>query len=214
MRSVGLDLGARHITYCEVVEGKVTGRGSVRRFSELASLLGPDTSEARVAFEACREGWHVHDTLLRWGKEPFMLDTTRIRQIGVGQHRRKNDAIDAEVQAMALDAGRVPLAHVLSPERRALRAKLSVRQALVETRAGYVTTIRGLARAKGVLLPSCKTTNFLKQLEQANLDQDTRDVIAPLIATLEVVNVEIAKVEVELSKLAQSDEDICRWASD
>jgi hypothetical protein len=47
-----------------------------------------------------------------------MLDTTRVRQIGVGHHCRKNDAIDAEVIAMALAAGRVPIAHVLSPEAR------------------------------------------------------------------------------------------------
>jgi transposase len=43
-----------------------------------------------------------------------------------------------------VDAGRIPEAHVLSPQRRALRGQLSVRGALVETRAYYVTTIRGL----------------------------------------------------------------------
>jgi transposase len=213
MRSVGLDLGVRHISYCEVVGGKVIGRGSVRRFAELEVLLGPDTPPARVAFEACREGWHVHDMLQRWGKEPFMLDTTRIRQIGVGQHRRKNDAIDAEVQAMALDAGRVPLAHVLSPARRKLRAQVSVRRALVATRAEYVTTIRGLARSKGILLPTCATRTFVKRLAQADLDEETRALIAPLVATLQVVDAEIVKVEAELSAVAQSDDDIKRCAS-
>ena len=87
-----------------------------------------------------------------------MLDTTRIRQIGVGQHGRKNDAIDAEAIAMALESGRVPLAHVLSPARRALRAKLSVRGELVEMRAQYVTIIRGLARAAGVLLADVRAS--------------------------------------------------------
>jgi transposase len=95
MRSVGLDLGVRHIAYCEVKDGKVVDRGAVRSFSQLASRLGPKSAAAEVGFEACREGWHVHDTLKRWGHKPRMLDTTRIRQIGVGQHRRKNDAIDA-----------------------------------------------------------------------------------------------------------------------
>ena len=87
MRSVGLDLGARPIAFCEVVAGKVVARTSVRRLGELEALLGPQTAAAQVAFEASREGWHVHDVLAGWGKQPVMLDTTRVRQIGVGQPR-------------------------------------------------------------------------------------------------------------------------------
>jgi transposase len=121
-----LDLGARHIAYCEVSDGRVVRRASVRRLCDLEPMLGPKSPAAQVAFEASREGWHVHDVLAVWGQQPVMLDTTRVQQIGVGQHGRKNDALDAEAMALALDAGRVPVAHVLSPERRALRAQLSV----------------------------------------------------------------------------------------
>ena len=113
MRRIGLDLGVRHIAYCEVAQGKVVDRVTVKSLSELASRLGPDTEPAVVAFEACREGWFVHDTLKEWGHDPRMLDTTRVRQMGVGQHRRKNDPIDAEAIAMALDGGRIAEAHVL-----------------------------------------------------------------------------------------------------
>ena len=63
MRSVGLDLGARHIAYCEVSDGVVMRRASVRRFEELEPMLGPKTAAAQVALEASREGWHVHDVL-------------------------------------------------------------------------------------------------------------------------------------------------------
>ncbi len=89
MRSIGLDLGVRHIAFCEVKDGKVVDRGAVRSFSQLESRLGPKTANAVVGFEACREGWHVHDTLLQWGHRPRMLDTTRVQQIGVGQHKEK-----------------------------------------------------------------------------------------------------------------------------
>jgi transposase len=184
MRSVGLDLGVRHIAYCEVVDGKVVDRTTVRSLSELVSRIGPTCPPARVAFEACREGWHVHDKVKEWGHEPRMLDTTRIRQIGVGQHERKNDPIDAEAIAHAMDSGRVHLAHVLPPERRALRAQLSVRGALVETRAQYITTIRGLGRAVGVLLPSCTTENFVSKVRASSLDEATRTLIEPLMTVL------------------------------
>ena len=49
MRSVGLDLGARHISYCEVSEGVVVRRASVRRLSELEPMLGAKTAEAKDA---------------------------------------------------------------------------------------------------------------------------------------------------------------------
>lgn len=205
MRSVGLDLGARHIAFCEVVDGQVVGRATARRFVDLERLLGPETSPARVGFEACREGWHVDDSLKRWGKEPVMLDTTRVKQIGVGQHGRKNDALDAEAIAMALDAGRVPVAHVLSPARRALRAKLSVRGELVDMRARQVTVIRGLARAAGVLLPTSRPGGFLEKLARAPLDAVTRALIAPLVATLQIAEEQLAVVEDELAQVAKQD---------
>jgi transposase len=200
-----LDLGARHIAWCEVVDGKVVRRGSVRRLPELEPLLGPQTAPAQVAFEACREGWHVHDTLQRWGKTPLMLDTTRIRRIGVGHHGRKNDAIDAEAVAIALDTGRVPLAHVLSPERRALRAKLSIRGELVDMRARQVTLLRGLARAAGMLVDSSSTDNFLARLREARLDDATRAPMAPLIATLTVAQEQLALVDAEVAEIARGD---------
>jgi transposase len=205
MRSVGLDLGVRHIAYCEVADGKVVDRTTVRSLSELASRLGPKSTPARVAFEACREGWHIHDKLAEWGHDPRMLDTTRIRQIGVGHHRRKNDPIDAEAMAQAVDAGRLPEAHVLSPERRSLRAKLSVRGALVETRSQYVTTIRGLARSAGVLLPKCAPTNFVARLEKTKLDEPTRELIAPLVMLLRALEPELARVEQAFAEFAEKD---------
>jgi transposase len=213
MRSVGLDLGARHIAYCEVANGQVVARATFRSFAELERRLGPETPEARVAFEACREGWHVDDTLRKWGKEPVMLDTTRVRQIGVGQHGRKNDALDAEAIAMALDSGRVPVAHVLSAERRELRAKLSIRGELVDLRARQVTVLRGLARAAGVLLPTSRTEQFLQTLERAPLDAATRALMAPLVATLKTAQEQITLVEDELVKLAKKDPMVCLCAS-
>jgi len=121
MRNVALDLGATSISYCEVRAGAVIGRMTVGKLENLMSVLGPDSRTARVAIEACREAWHVHDTLMGWGHKPVIVDTTRTRQIGVGQHRRKNDQLDAEVLARAMERNDLPAAHVLSPARRELR---------------------------------------------------------------------------------------------
>lgn len=155
MRSVALYLAVRKISYCEIDAGQVLVRRTVNALSSLKDLLGPGCSPARVAIEACREAWHVHAELTSWGNDVLLVDTTRVRQLGVGSHGRKTDRIDAEILARAVEKGNLPKAHLLSKPRQQLRLELSVRRTLVETRAQYITTVRGLARAHGVRLATC-----------------------------------------------------------
>jgi hypothetical protein len=60
-----------------------------------------------VAIECCREAWFVVDRLRHWGHEPKLVDTTRVKQLGIGHRRRKSDRIDAEVLARAVVDGDV-----------------------------------------------------------------------------------------------------------
>jgi transposase len=158
----------------------------------LQSLLGPEQAAATVAIEACREAWHVHDLLVEWGNEVVLVDTTRSRQLGIGQHGRKTDRIDAETLARALEGGRIPAAHVLSPKRRELRRVLAVRRALVESRAQLVTTIRGLVREQGGKIPGCETRTFASRVRGQKLEPKIAQLIEPLLATVQVVDEQLA----------------------
>lgn len=201
MRSVALDLGAKKIAYCEVSVGKVIERATVSSLWSLESMLGPEAKPARVAIEACREAWFVHATLTKWGNEVLLVDTTRSRKMGVGQHRRKNDRIDAEVMARAVEEGNIPLAHVLSSHRQELRRQLSVRRALIETRAQYVTTMRGLARELGCTLPGCDTEQFVAKMSKTTLRQEVLAAIQPLLVLLTPLEAQLAVVEQRLKEL-------------
>jgi len=203
MRKVALDLGARKTAYCEVQNGQVIQRATVTSIETLESLLGPEHPPAEVAIEACREAWHVHDLLSCWGNRVVLVDTTRSRRLGIGQHGRKTDKIDAEVLALALERGGIPVAHVLSPHRRELRRWLNVRRALVESRAQLVTTSRGLAREQGVQLPRCPTANFLRHTSK--LTMQPLEVIAPLLKLLETVNAELAVVDAKLAVMCETE---------
>lgn len=205
MRSVALDLGVRKITWCEVANDTVVARGSVRELAALQRCLGPNTPTARVAIEASREAWHVEARLRAWGHEPVIVDTTRVKRMGIGQHGRKTDRIDAEVLARAVAAGRIPRAHVLSPDRQQLRLHLSVRRALVETRAQYVTTIRGLARAVGERLPQATVATLDRRLHVDLRAPETRALVAPLLPVLTTLTEQIALVDSTLAGLAQRE---------
>jgi len=198
MRNVALDLGARKISYCEVREGQVVARRTVRSLSELERELGAETERARVAFEASREAWHVHDWLSERGHEALVVDTTRSKQLGIGQHGRKTDRIDAEVLALALERGGIPLAHVLSPARRDLRKLLCVRRELVETRARYVAQMREIVRSEGGHVPSCAVEDFVTKVTEVELGQETRMLIEPLGAMLVPLSAQIARLEERL----------------
>jgi transposase len=200
-RYVGIDLGKKP-RYCEIREEGVVARGILSKPDDLEALLGPNTAPATVAFEACREAWHYHDLLTSWGHKVLVVDTTRVRSLGIGHHKRKNDRIDAEVLARAVQSGRVPLAHVLSPERRQMREDIAVRRALVQTQAEYVTTIRGMLRSWGVHVPSCDTNNFVSKVEAAKrnqiLSKHRYTQILPLLSALRTITPQVDELDKKL----------------
>lgn len=205
MRKVALDLGAKKTTYCEVADGKIVQRTTVTQVESLEPLLGPDQPPATVAIEACREAWYVHDLLSSWGNQVLLVDTTRSKQLGVGRHGRKTDRIDAEVLARAVEEGRIPLAHVLTPERRELRRLLNIRRYLVEARAQGVTTARGVARESGVKLPNCDSANFSTHVRKRMATEPQLQVVEPLLMTLDVLTAQLANVEAELARLLAAE---------
>jgi transposase len=195
MRSVGLDLGTRKIALCEVEGGKVIRRATVESVKELEPLLGPGSGPARVAFEASRSAWAVHAELCGWGHDVKMIDTTRVKQIGIGQHGKKNDAIDAECLAMAVEKGQVPEAHVLSVRRQRLRHLMMSRRALVETRTTMVTTIRGIATSEGVRLARCEPENFVAMLKRQELPATLTAMVMPLAEVVATVERQLCELD-------------------
>ena len=205
MRNIGLDLGAKKISFCEVRDGKVLARRTVSVHSALDDVLGANAPKARVAIEACREAWHVHDELVRCGHEVKLVDTTRVKKLGIGQHGRKTDRIDAEVLARALESGHIPEAHVLSPHRRALRTHIMVRRALIEMRSQTVTTIRGIVRASGKRIGTCTTEAFVGHYREQDLPDEVRSVCEPLVQVLATLEPQLDEIDRKISQLAKHE---------
>ena len=213
MRNVALDLGLRKICFCEVRDGKVVARATVKSIEELEDVLGPETDTAQVAIEACREAWAALTVLEGWGHLPLLVDTTRVKRLGIGDHGRKTDRIDAEVLARAVEQGTLPLAHVLSAASQALRHELGIREALVESRAKIVITARGIVRAMGGKITSCETRRFAQKIRDSDLRAEVKLLLEPLVATLDRLDEQLAVVEVALEKTCIAEETIVRLAT-
>lgn len=129
--------------------------------------------------------------------------------MGIGQHGRKTDRIDAEVLAKAVESGRVPKAHLLSPSRRELRRLLGIRRNLVEARAQFVVTARGLAREQGVTLPTGHTESFSVKVNASHhVPREMKDLLQPLLISIQTFNEQIEKVESQLDTLGKSEPTI------
>jgi hypothetical protein len=137
---------------------------------------------------------------VEWDNEVLVIDTTGSKEIGIGSHGRKNDRIDAETMARAVERGGIPLAHVLSPHRRQLRRWLGIRRSLVEARANLVTTLRGLAREQGLRLPSSPSENFAKNFRNGKHPAELSALLEAGVKTLEVITAELDAVPGEVSR--------------
>ena len=217
MRTIALDLGKASIDWCEVEQGKVVARGRVGNLQELQPILNGESGAVRVGFEACREALHAHDVMLSWGHVPYVFDTTCVRSFaGIGQHGRKNDRIDAERLAIALERDHAKFAHVLGQDARRLRELQEQHRALVETRKRLVIHVRGILRGRGVDLPSCAIESFVSNLRKAQREGTvTTSWVDSLLKPLEALEPEIAKVDLQIHELCthQKDPVIERLAS-
>ena len=198
-RFIGMDVGSK-TELCQVKDEKVVARTEVGNDDGLKVWLGPGTPRARVVLEACRESWHLYDLLTEWGHEVWVVDTTRVKQLGIGHHRRKNDRIDAEKLARAAELGRVPKAWILTHASQKLRHLLLLRRTLVETRAQYVITTRSLLRSLGYPAPGCAACDFGRKLKEVQLPQDVREMIAPLLEILDELQPRIEEADHQLDE--------------
>ncbi len=210
MRTVALDYGNR-TSLCEVRDGEVIARASAVSLAQLSRWIGPNTPPARVAIESCRDAWWIVRKLQEWGHSAVVVDTTRVRQLGIGQHHRKTDRIDAELLARSLEKGLIPEAHMLSESRQELRFHLSARRSLIEARANQITTIKGLVRATtGIRFRDGRAGSFAGAVRKTPLDEATRTLIEPLVRSLEASNEQIAVCDAKLEALSAREPVIAK----
>ena len=87
-----------------------------------------------------------------------------------------------------------------------LRARLAVREAVVRTRAAWITRIQSLVRREGCRLRPGTPETFLTRVEELALPPALRMVIAPLVELLGPINKQIEALDKELERIVAADE--------
>ena len=206
MDHVGLDLGKRESQMAILAEdGELINMRIRTERRRLVEMFGRRPT-ARILMEASTESEWVARCLEDLGHEVIVADPNYAPMYAQRTRRVKTDRRDAHALAHACRAGTYRPAHRTSTERRELRARLAVREAVVRTRAAWITRIQSLVRREGCRFRTGAPETFLTRVEELALPPALMTVIAPLVELLGPINKQIAVLDEELERIVAADE--------
>jgi transposase len=210
MDHIGIDVHKTESQLCilgagdELIERRV--RTTPERF---AAVLG-DRPRARILLEASTEREWVARCLEQLGHEVIVADPNFAPMYAARSRKIKTDRRDARALAEACRLGAYRPAHRLSDAQRHVRGRLTVRDALVRTRTGYISVIRARLRQDGWRVPTGSAEGFIRRVLALSLPGRLRSELAPLLAVMRQVNQQLAYSDERIAAVARADERVAR----
>src|SRR5439155_15727122 len=206
MDHVGMDLGKRESQLAILTEdGELINMRIRTERHRLVEMFGR-RPKARILMEASTESEWVARGLEDLGHEVIVADSNYAPMYAQRTRRVKTDRRDAHALAHACRAGTYRPAHRTSTQRCELRARLAVREAVVRTRAAWITRIQSLVRREGCRLRSGGPETFLTRMEELALPPALATVVAPLVALLGPISQQMEVLDKELGLVVAADE--------
>jgi transposase len=202
----GIDIGMRESQVAiqteagEIIEGRVrTDRQHLQEFFRPYAPM-------RILVEAGTESEWVARCLEEMGHEVIVADPNYAPMYAQRSRRVKTDRRDAQALAVACRIGAFRPVHRTSDERRHVRALLAARDGLVRSRAKMAVLIRSLIRREGIRVPGGNPKTLQDKMAKVVVPSDIQGEIAPLLAMIEPLTVQIATLEKEITTFTQNDQ--------
>ena len=184
MDHVGMDLGKRESQVAILTEeGELIEMRIRTERHRLVQVFGR-RPKAKILVEASTESEWVACCLEGLGHEVIVADPNYAPMYSHRTRRVKTDRRDARALAHACKLSAYRAAHRTSTQRRHLRTRVAVREALVRTRAAWITRIQPLLRREGWRIRSGAPETFIRRVEELALPPVLKTVIAPLLQLL------------------------------
>ena len=205
MDMIGIDLHKRESQLCILAtDGTATDQRIVTSRERFTAVFG-QRAPARILLEASTESEWVAVCLEALGHEVIVADPNYAPMYATRSRRVKTDKRDARTLAEALKLGAYRPAHRVSPARRHARAELAVREALVRTRTRYIAIAKAFVRRDGLRVPSSESHLVAKRVAALSVPALLDAELAPLLAVLEPLNVQIVAADRRIAALAHVD---------
>jgi transposase len=205
MEHIGIDVHKNQSSVCiRTEDGRYVERRIRTERKRFAAVLS-GRPRARVVIEASTESEWVAQCVAGLGHEVIVADPNYAPMYGQRNRRVKTDRRDARALSEACQLGAYRPAHRVSAARRQVRAELVVRDALVRTRARYITVIGTLLRRDGIRVPTGAARTFVSRLDVLELPAALAATVAPLRALLAPLNQQLAEVAARLDARVAND---------
>ena len=205
MEHIGMDVHRKSTQVCSLTDdGEYVERRIPTTRDSLKKHMG-ERQRAQILIEASTESEWVAQWLEELGHEVIVADPNFAPMYANRSRKVKTDRRDARALCDACRAGTYRRAHRAPAERKHQRAELRVREALVFTRSKYISLIGALIRREGHCVPSGSPEKFLLRLQGMSLPDHLRAELAPLVATMQVINEQIAQADSRLGAQVKAD---------
>jgi transposase len=213
MDYLGIDVHKNESQICIFREGGELVEQRIRTTPErFAAVLG-DRPRARILLEASTESEWVARCLEGLGHEVIVADPNFAPMYAARSRKIKTDRRDARALAEACRLGAYRPAHRLSDAQRHVRGRLTVRDALVRTRTGYIAVSRALLRQHGWRVPTGSAEGFGRRVLALPLPGRLLSELAPLLAVMRAVNQQLAYSDERIEAITRADARVERLRS-
>jgi transposase len=213
MDHIGIDVHKKDSQVCILGEGGDLRELRIRTTPERFDAVLAERPRARILLEASTESEWVARCLERLGHEVIVADPNFAPMYAARSRKIKTDRRDARALAEACRLGAYRPAHRLSDAQRHVRGRLTVRDALVRTRTGYIAVIRALLRQHGWRVPTGSAEGFIRRVLALSLPGRLLSELAPLLAVMRQVNQQLAYADERITAVARTDERVARVQS-
>jgi transposase len=205
MEFIGIDVHKVETQICVLTEqGEVIETRIRTERQRLSDFFGP-RAPARVLLESATESEWVARCLEACGHEVVVADPNFAPMYATRSKKVKTDRRDARALAEACRLGAFRPAHRASDEQRRVRARLSIREALVRSRGRHISLVRALLRREGLRVADGATERFVARVAKVDVPTDLRAEIEPLLRQIDACGGEIEKLDKAIATLAKGD---------
>jgi transposase len=205
MDHIGIDVHKKHSQICILNEdGELIERRIRTEAEQFAEVLGP-RPRAHIVIEAATESEWVARCLEALGHQVIVADPNFAPMYAQRSRKVKTDRRDARALAEAAVLGADRPAHRLSDDQRHVRGRLTVRDALVRTRTGYIAVIRSLLRQHGYRVRSGGADAFITRVRALPLPGRLLSEIGPLLAVMRQINQQVAYSDERIEAVSTTD---------
>jgi transposase len=199
-----MDLGDKTSRFCAIdCAGETVSEGGVATTRKAMTEKFGGLKPCRIAIEVGTHSPWISRLLTELGHEVIVANPRQLKLIT--ESSRKSDNVDAETLARLARVDPTLLRPIRHRSERAQMDLMVIRSraALVQARTSLVNTARGLVKATGDRLPKVDA-EALDMEDAGSLPESLRDVLRPLLETIQELTVKIKGADKDVERLART----------